>query len=264
MQASINRLTEEINAILDGKLHSVWLYGSAVLDDFRLGWSDIDLLVLTESPITADQAQTLLTLRQTLSGKEQGNPYYRSFEGIIASLDEYRTGAFERLVYWGTSGQRVTDHYRMDVFSQYELSKYGNAVYGQADRSLFPTPGRKELDAAVRDHYASIRTYAVETNESLYSCGWLLDIVRCIYTLRFHDVIAKTKAGQWALEEHLFTDEAPLRKTLMIRQRPLLYRNREDVKQWLKSLGPTVQRYADVLEYEIDQSFGRNQHGEAH
>ncbi|MBR4538818.1 MAG: nucleotidyltransferase domain-containing protein [Clostridia bacterium] len=252
MQQSIKRVTEEIAAILNGKVHSAWLYGSAVLDDFQLGWSDIDLLVLTERPITEDQAQTLLTLRQELSGKEPENPYYRSFEGIIANVDEYRAHTFERLVYWGTSGQRVTNHYQMDVFAQYELAKYGKAIYGQADRSLFPMPGRNELTAAVRDHYASIRTYAVETNESLYSCGWLLDIARCIYTLRYHDVIAKTKASFWALEGHLFEDEAPLRKTIMIRQNPLQYRDREDVKQWLKSLGPTVQRYADVLEHEIE------------
>ena len=251
MRQSINRVTEEIAAIMDGKVHSAWLYGSVVLDDFRLGWSDIDLLVLTESPITEDQARALLTLRQALAGKEPGNPYYRSFEGIIANVNEYRAGAFERLVYWGTSGQRVTDHYQMDVSARYELAKCGEAVYGQADKRLFPMPGSNELDAAVRDHYASIRTYAVETNESLYSCGWLLDIARCIYTLRYHDVIAKTKAGLWALEEHLFADEAPLRKTLLIRQAPLQYKDREDVKQWLKNLGPTVQQYADVLEHEI-------------
>ena len=264
MQKSINKVTEEIAAVLNGRVHSAWLYGSAVLDDFRLGWSDIDLLVLTLDLITESQAQALLTLRQTLSGREPENPYYRLFEGIIASLNEYRGRTFERLVYWGTSGQRVTDHYQLDVFAQYELAKYGKAVYGQADRSLFPPPGRNELTAAVRAHYASIRKYAVETNESLYSCGWLLDIARCIYTLRYQNVIAKTKAGLWAMEEHIFADEAPLRKTLLIRQNPLLYRDREDVKQWLKSLGPTVQQYADVLEREIDQSFGRNEHGKAH
>ena len=36
-----------------------------------------------------------------------------------------------------------------------------------------------------------------------------------------------------------------------IRQEPLAYRDRDDVKQWLKGLGPTVQRYADVLEKEL-------------
>ena len=80
MQASVDRVTERIAGIMDGHVHSAWLYGSVVLDDFRPGWSDIDLLVLTSAEITESRAGKLLTLRQTLCGEEPGNPYYRSFK----------------------------------------------------------------------------------------------------------------------------------------------------------------------------------------
>ena len=103
----------------------------------------------------------------------------------------------------------------------------------------------------MRRHYDAIRKYAVKTGESLYSCGWLLDIARCIYTLRYDDVISKTQAGIWALEEHLFSDETPLRKTIEIRKHPVSFKDREDIKLWLKELGPVVQIYADVLEREL-------------
>ena len=36
---AVRKMTERIAAILDGKVHSIWLYGSVVLDDFRPGWS---------------------------------------------------------------------------------------------------------------------------------------------------------------------------------------------------------------------------------
>ena len=49
---SITRMTKEIVSILNGDVHSIWLYGSIVQDDFRLGWSDIDILVLTGKQIT--------------------------------------------------------------------------------------------------------------------------------------------------------------------------------------------------------------------
>ena len=251
MTESIARMTDEIVRILDRGAHSIWLYGSVVLDDFRPGWSDIDLLVLTERRISEEQSQALLTLRQTMAEKDPGNPYYRLFEGIIVYLEEYCTGHFSRLVYWGTTGQRVTGHYERDVFAAYELARYGRPVYGQDDRSIFPLPGRTELAAAVQAHYDAIRQYAVRTDERLYSCGWLLDIARCIHTLRYNDVIAKTAAGIWALREHLFPDEKALRKAVEIRQNPSAYRDREDVKRWLMGLGPTVQRYADVLEREL-------------
>ena len=251
LNRAIDRMKEQICAVLDQRVHSIWLYGSVVLDDFRPGWSDIDLLVLAGGRITERQAGRLVGLRQALLEAEPGNPYYRCFEGIIADADEYRAGTFSRLVYWGTSGERITDRCQRDVFSLYQLAEYGRCVCGENDRSFFKKPSAGELREAVRRHYESIRRYAAETNDTLYSCGWLLDIARCVHTLRYGDVIAKTQAGVWALSEHLFEEEEPLRKALRIRRDPAAFKEREDVKRWLRGLGPAVQRYADVLEREL-------------
>ena len=248
---SIGRMTKEIVSALDGNVHSIWLYGSVVQADFRLGWSDIDILVLTGKQITDSQAQKLVNLRQVLAADAPGNPYYPLFEGVIAQLDEYLSGTFSRLVYWGTTGQRITDRYKPDPFSQYELARNGRSVYGSDDRSIFTLPGREMLIDAIRVHYETIRKYAQQTDERLYSCGWLLDICRCIYTLRNNDVISKTQAGIWALQEHIFPDEEPLKKTIEIRKEPMAYKNRGDIQQWLKGLGPVVQQYADALEREL-------------
>ena len=253
MKNAIDAMVNEIVRIMDGDVYGIWLYGSVVMDDFRPGWSDIDFVALTRGEISETRAEQLLTLRQQMLEKEPGNPYYRFFEGVIANLDEYREGKFRRLVYWGTSGQRVTDRYEPDTFSAFELAKYGKPVYG-GKPWILPAPGREELIRAVREHYESIRKYAVQTNDSLYSCGWLLDIARCIYTLRYNDVIAKTQAGTWALEEHLFTDEDDLKRTVEIRGNPLGFKGSEETNRWLKGLGPTVQRCADVLERELESA----------
>lgn len=250
MDKAITRMIKEIASILEGRIYGAWLYGSAVFDDFRPGWSDIDFVVLVNEPISEKQANRLLMLRQNMLKKEPDNMYYRSFEGVIANVNEYRNQAFQRLVYWGTSGQRITDRYTPNPFSLFELAKYGKRVYGDKEW-IHSAPDNEELAAAVREHYDCIRKYAVETDESIYSCGWLLDIARCIYTLRNGDVISKTQAGLWAIGEHLFSDEAPLRKTIEIRQNPLLYKDRKEIRQWLKGLGPVVQSYADVLEQEL-------------
>ena len=98
------------------RLSSKTSYGSSVLNDFRLGWSDIDILVLTDKQITEEQAQKLVGLRQALLEKEPGNPYYRSFEGGMLTLDAFLTGKADRVVYWGTSGERITDTYMFDSF----------------------------------------------------------------------------------------------------------------------------------------------------
>ena len=252
MEASLSKAVEtmrqEISAI--SELYSFLLYGSVVLNDFRLGWSDVDFIAFTKDTITETQAARLLTLRQTLSLRHPEDPYYRCFEGVIVSLREYLTGEYTRLIYWGTSGQRITDRCRIDPFTRYELVNCSSAVLDD-NRTLFTSPTKEELVAAVREHYRGIRTCAVQTDDSLYSCGWILDIARCIRTLRCFDVIGKTQAGEWALSERLFADEGPLKRTLEIRRSPLQYKDDATVKAWLRSLGPTVQQYADVLEREL-------------
>ncbi len=71
---SINTMTKKIVSVLNGDVHSIWLYGSITQDDFRLGWSDIDILVLTGKQITEYQAQELVQLRQVMAADAPGNP----------------------------------------------------------------------------------------------------------------------------------------------------------------------------------------------
>ena len=251
---SVKKMLAAVQYLCGTNFHSFWLYGSLVLDDFRPGWSDIDFLALTNSPLTPVQAEQLLGLRQQLSEQEPPVPYARSFEGIFVSISEYLTRQYTRLVYWGTSGQRITDRYPEDPFAQFELARYGKCIFGSPNRQILTEPDPAALTEAVRHHYLSIRRCAGQTDESLYSCGWLLDIARCLYTLRHFDVIGKTQAGQWALENHLFPDEEPLRKALMIRKNPAAYKDRSDIREWLRSLGQTVRQYADVLEKALQNA----------
>ena len=79
-QSAIDKMVRNISGILSGCEPSIYLHGSSVLNDFRLGWSDIDILVLAGSAISEEQARKLVGLRQDMLENEPGNPYYRSFE----------------------------------------------------------------------------------------------------------------------------------------------------------------------------------------
>lgn len=251
MKESIDIMTRRMASVPAGGMRGVWLYGSVTLDDFRLGWSDIDFLALTESPLSEEEAGNLLELRARLSEEFPGNPYFPLFEGVILSGEEYFSGNIRRAVYWGTSGQRITERYRPDVFSRYELAANGVRVFGSGSEPVFEFPTREEIVSAVRAHLEGIRRCAVKTDYSLYSCGWLLDTARCVYTLRTGGVISKTEAGRRALKDGLFPCPEQLERTLAVRMSPLEYVGSSETKRWLESLGPTVQSYADVLETEL-------------
>ena len=255
LQKQIHTMSCRIRDVLAGIPVSIYLYGSITMDDFQYGWSDIDLLCLTGYSVTQEQAQKLVGLRQELV-EQYGNPVYNLFEGGILSLQSFLNGTPDTVVYWGTSGQQITDRYNFDSFGRYELKTNGVLVAGKDIRNMVIMPSNTDMRKAVRFHYETIRKRAVQTGESLYSCGWLLDIARCIYTLRTGDVIAKTKAGEWALQQQLCPVPETLKKVLLVRKEPLKYKNDPEFKVWASFLDDNVQRFADVLEQELRKTPG--------
>ena len=250
VEKTVNKIVE----ILSENAPSVYMYGSVVSGDFRLGWSDIDILVMTQCEITLEQAEKLVCLRQTLVDTDPYNSYYRSFEGGMMTLDAFIHNNTDRVVYWGTSGEKITDKYLLSSFSMYDLINNGILLYGSDVRTEFLDPSYDELYSDVKKHYETIRNYAQKTGRSLYSFGWMLDISRCIYTLRTGKTITKTKAAEWALKNNLCPDPSVLEFVLRVRSEPLVYRINSETMDRAETLGEPIQRFADVLESELEKS----------
>ncbi|MBO2516883.1 MAG: hypothetical protein CW338_06340 [Clostridiales bacterium] len=260
-QLAINRMVREISSILADNRPVIYLYGSSVLNDFRPGWSDIDILVLTQEQITKQQAVHLVTLRQTLLKDEPDDPYYRSFEGGMLTLDAFLTGKPDRVVYWGTSGERITDTYAFDSFCMTELITDGALLYGKDIRKQLKLPCYVDLYSDVNKHYETITRYASCTGRSFYSFGWMLDISRCIYTLRTGKVISKTGAAEWALENDLCPERAALETALTVRKAPLKYKHDEYMLDQAEKISGAVLRYAEVLKHELETTNASSQPG---
>ncbi|MFH1879408.1 MAG: nucleotidyltransferase domain-containing protein [Bacillota bacterium] len=205
-----------ICSILRGYSPTLYLLGSVALNDFRPGWSDIDLLCLTEQSLSDEHAEELLNLRQKLV-QETSEPIYRLFECGFLSVRALHTHTPDTVVYWGTSGQRLTDQYHFDSFCMVQMQTTGRLLCGEDIRTQFPMPSYTDLRNDVIRHYQTIRKYAAQTDGSLYACAWLLDIARCLYTLKTGGVIAKTAAGEWALVQRLCNVPDTLAKTIEVR-----------------------------------------------
>lgn len=251
LQKAIDRMTQRIVDILNPCDPSIYLYGSVALGDFKLGWSDIDILVLAKEPISEDRAKQLVHLRQVMLTEDPSSPYYRSFEGGMLSLNAFLSGEPDCVVYWGTSGECITTRYNFDSFSMSELLDSGILLCGEDVRAKLPRPTYNEIKSDVRHHYETIRQYAQKTGRDLYSYGWLLDISRCIYTLRTGKIIAKTAAGEWALQENICPCADALARAVEVRKDPIKYKNDMRTFDYAEKLGDSIQRYADVLEQEL-------------
>ncbi len=254
IDAAVKAMARRIAEILEPCSPSVYLYGSLTLGDFRPGWSDIDILVLTGESISEVQAKRLVGLRREMTEEEPDNSYYRCFEGGMLTLNTLLNGASDRVVYWGTGGERITDRYDFDAFCRCELLDNGILLYGSDVRDRITYPGFDELKKNVRHHYETIRKYAQKTGRSLYSFGWLLDISRCIYTLRTGKIIAKTAAGEWALREGLCPCEDSLARAVEVRKAPQKNLCGGDSLELAETLCADIQRYADVMDYELSRA----------
>lgn len=251
MKHSIEKMVNRICAVFGDHTPSIYLYGSVALDDFRLGWSDIDILVLTQTPISEKQAEELVNLRQKMLEEEPDNLYYQSFEGGMLTLSSFMNSQHDRIVYWGTSGQRIANSYHFDSFSMTELLENGILLAGEDIRECLTPPTFEDLYRDVKQHYDTIRKYAQQTGRNLYSFGWLLDIARCIYTLRTGKIAAKTFAGEWALKENLCPVPKSLQMAVNLRYAATSIKNDVELLDYAEKLGGDIQIFADVLEYEL-------------
>ena len=254
LTVAINKMVEQIADILSFNDPSVYIFGSYVLNDFQFGWSDIDILVLTDKTISEQQANELVCLRQRLTAAEPNNPFYRLFEGGMLTLDTFKRHDPDRVVYWGTSGQRITDSFLFDPCCMKELFDHSCLLYGKDIREQLTPPSFEELKANIQFHYDTIRKFASNSGRSIYSFGWILDICRCIYTLRTGKIISKTDAGEWALQNRLFHDTDVLETTLEIRKDPQKYMEDTKLQDLSETLGNVIQQYANVLENELSNT----------
>lgn len=246
LRLAINTMAVSIYNILESVQPSIYLYGSVTAEDFRPGWSDIDLLVLTQEPITETQADLLLTLRQQLAQRDPDTPYYRAFEGGMLDLGSFLTNESTRVVYWGTTGERIKERHSFSPFDMASLLQNGQLLLGKDVRRHFEMPEYQDIATAVVSHAVTIRQHG-KGERSIYAYGWLLDIARCMYALVNGRLTTKTAAAQWALDEHLCPCPSELSMALTVRRQPELIKD-EQVLSYAEGLTEAIQSFLNLLE----------------
>ena len=249
MRLAINTMAVSSHRILQDAQPSIYLYGSTTTEDYRHGWSDIDLLVLTQDVITPAQADALLHLRQFLASRDPDTPYYRLFEGGMLDLGSFLTGENTRVVYWGTTGERIKETHGFSAFDRASLLQNGQLLLGKDVRRHIDMPDYADILSAVANHAATIREHG-RGSRSIYAYGWLLDIARCMYTLVNGRLTSKTTAAQWALDEHLCPCPAELSMALTVRRQPDLIRD-ASVLDYAESLTEAIQSFTALLEKAV-------------
>lgn len=244
IQNVYRRFSRDVDRIFMGRLKAVYAYGSAVYGDLHIGYSDLDFFAVVSCEITKEMFEELLSYRKALKASE--DKLYGMLEGefVPESILASRQGP---VGYWGTSGERIKDRYDLAGFSMRSLHENGVLIFGEEVRTGIPYPSDEEMLSQVSQLIATIRKYAVATNEGIHSADWLFLICQSLYWLKTGSITCKTKAAEWAREQFNEPWCTSLNKAIWLRIHPE-EAGTEENRRWLHGLGPAVQNACDTLE----------------
>ena len=247
VKGSLETFVATADKLLGNKIVAAYCFGSAVYDDFHLGYSDLDFFIVADTLLTEENFRDFHTLREDY--KRSGNPFLAVLEGEIIP----RSGIKSRegnVIYWGTSKDRFNQGYGLRGFSMRGLLDVGYLISGQDIRREIPYPTEAEMLEQVESMIRTIRKYAVKTDRDIHSADWFFLISQSIYWLKTRKTSGKTQSAQWVLANCHYPWDGLLRKAIELRLRPALAQE-QSWQLWLEQLGEGVQQACVSLEAEM-------------
>jgi len=203
----IEELLAGVRDALGGNLLGFFLRGSLALGGFNPETSDVDILVVTERPVSEAQFEALAAVHARIPAR--GNKHRREYEVSYvdrSSLKRFVPGE-RRHPTIGSDWPFVRAEHRENfVLERWTVRERGVAVVGPDPKTLIDPISPDELRAAVRGELrARLRDWAAGEDAP----AWLLPryyqafevetICRSLYTLAHGELPTKPRAVAWAL-----------------------------------------------------------------
>jgi hypothetical protein len=230
---AVDAYLQAVDAVTPDLVEGFYVIGSAALDDFRPGSSDIDFVAVTRAPPSDNQAAALTRLHGHL-------PRSPLLDGIYTTWHDLARDPAQASPAPHAYGRRLfhprCDHDRHPV-TWHGLARHGAAIRGPepADIDIASDPAglahwtRGNLDGYWRQwwqHRSRLSAPAGLVCLTSWGPAWcVLGISRLHHTLSTGEIISKTAAGEYARNIfeprwHRIIDEC-LRIRCGDRQRPL-------------------------------------------
>ncbi len=206
IDALLARLLAEVRAILGAEFVGMVLYGSLALGDFDPRRSDVDFVVVTESPVEGAALVALQAMHRRL-GAGPGR-WALELEGSYiprAALRRYAPPDIHHPhIDRGAPDLTVSAHDMDWVVQRHVLREHGITLAGPPPDTLIDPVTPDALRRAVRDLFAFWWLPMVADDSHLSAEGYrmyaILTMPRILYTLAHGAIVSKPVAARWALE----------------------------------------------------------------
>jgi predicted nucleotidyltransferase len=204
VNAILQRLLSEVQAVLSGTFTGLYLYGSLAIGDFDPVRSDIDFLVVTKEAFSDEMLAALQAMHDRLAAIP--SKWATELEGSYIperSLRCYdpadtRHPHIDR----GGGGLNIEQHDTDWVIQRYVLREHGVVVAGPDPKSLIDPVSADDLRRAVLGLLWWWELQLTDTSRvarSGYQAYAILSMCRILYTLEYGTVVSKPAAAKWAL-----------------------------------------------------------------
>lgn len=248
LQETLRIFVQDLRIILEGKLSSLYIYGSALHNDLSPGYGDLDFLVLLSDNLNTEEIIRL---------NEQRIMYRNALEDLYTDMLE---GAFlpyqmmfgesGQALWWGSKGERIWDKNQLDLFTMYSIKKQGLFIYGDSQEHVFPEISNEEIKCFLVQFSLCMKEHGKGGN--LHSIDWLLLTAKFIGWLREKVIFSKSQAADWGLE-HLTSDwREHLLKCKDLRKEPAKM-NHPEYTTWLTNLDSIIIEASKDLDRYIEE-----------
>ena len=204
-------LTAGISAALEPEPHllGLYLYGSLATGDFTPEVSDIDLLAVTDGPVTEEMIARLRIMHAEIEARF---PHWRDRIEVIyvprQALATFRTEFSDIGVISPGEPLHILSAGIDWLMNWHQVRHGGQVVTGPPAEAYVPDTTVEEYVAAVRDHAAAFGEWMPETRAARQQSYAVLTLCRALYTVRHGHGTSKADAADWLAAEN--PEYAPL------------------------------------------------------
>jgi len=205
--SDINRLLESflshVQQIFQEKLVGLYLYGSLTTGDFDPDSSDIDLLAVTSSQITAAEFDALRAMHGDFARE---NPEWEDrIDAVYLPAAALRTFRSEKDLIVISPGEpfhvRKEEALRDWLQNWYIVRESGLALFGPPPKTVIPPITQDEFAEAMLRYVAEV-SGRIEHERSRKSQAYaILTLCRALHVHRTGKRVSKRQAALWAQEE---------------------------------------------------------------
>ncbi|MCA9880863.1 MAG: DUF4111 domain-containing protein [Thermomicrobiales bacterium] len=198
--ALLPTLAEGITAALTPQpgLLGIYLYGSLVSGDFTPGVSDIDLLAVTNGPVTPEVIARLRPMHEVIV---QRFPAWRDRVEVIyaprQALATFRTQFSDIGVISPGEPLHIVSAGSDWLMNWHQVRHGGRVVTGPPAETYVPDTTLREYVTAVRDHAAAFGEWMPEMRAPRQQSYAVLTLSRALYTTHHGHGGSKAAAAAW-------------------------------------------------------------------